>query len=54
MFLEIQFPKLLFVSDLDQLSKANKILGWKHQRSLADSVTSAWAWEQFAAKLTSE
>jgi UDP-glucose 4-epimerase len=36
------------------VTKANKVLGWKHQRSLADSVTSAWAWEQFAAKLNEE
>lgn len=34
------------------VTKANKILGWKHKRTLADSVITAWAWEKFAANLT--
>ncbi len=35
------------------VSKANKILGWKYQRTLQDSLRSAWKWEQFAANLPS-
>jgi len=35
------------------VSRAHSILGWKHQRSLQDSLRSAWKWEKFAAELSS-
>lgn len=32
------------------MSKANKELGWKNQRTLADSLKTAWKWEQYYRK----
>lgn len=34
------------------VSKANSLLGWKHKRSLQDSLRTAWKWEQFAKTLS--
>ena len=31
-------------------SRANKVLGWKAKRSLAETLAAAWAWEKHLAK----
>ena len=33
------------------VTKANKILGWKSKRTLADSLKTSWDWEQNASKI---